>query len=226
MSFREAIRSIRQRLRAWRRYRDRRHIVGKGNRIQVRDSVRISLRFDIEGNNNDFDIGAGCYFNGLTIKIRGNNHRVRIAEGCRFNGESILWMEDSDCVLNIGQNSTFEGVHIAVVEPGSRVDIGSDCMFANDIDVRTSDSHSILVAQTGERCNPAQNVQIHDHVWVGAHCRILKGAVIPAHSIVGTGSIVTVAFTETNTIIAGVPARIVKQGIDWCRQRLAKRPTP
>ena len=35
-------------------------------------------------------------------------------------------------------------VHIAVTEPGSKVQIGKECMFANDIDIRTGDSHSIL----------------------------------------------------------------------------------
>ncbi len=44
---------------------------------------------------------------------------------------------------------------------------------------------------------------------------ILKGATIFDNSIVAFGSIVTKSFTETNVIIAGIPAKIVKTNINW-----------
>jgi len=43
-------------------------------------------------------------------------------------------------------------VHIAVTE-NSKVLIGEDCMLANDIDIRTGDSHSVIDMETGERLN-------------------------------------------------------------------------
>jgi acetyltransferase-like isoleucine patch superfamily enzyme len=97
--------------------------------------------------------------------------------------------------------------------------IGHDCMFAYDIDVRTGDSHSIIETSSQARVNYAENVTIGNHVWIAAHCSILKGIVISDDSIVATGSIVTKAFFRHGTIIAGNPARVIKEGITWSRKR-------
>jgi acetyltransferase-like isoleucine patch superfamily enzyme len=57
------------------------------------------------------------------------------------------------------------------------------------------DSHSILDGDTGKRFNYAEDVLIADHVWIGAGCAILKGALISSETVVGTGSVVTGKFT-------------------------------
>jgi acetyltransferase-like isoleucine patch superfamily enzyme len=125
-----------------------------------------------------------------------------------------------DVSLTIGENSTFEDVHFALTESGSRIDIGQDCMFANDIDVRTGDSHSILSQESGKRINYAENVIIGNHVWIAAHSIILKGARIAENSIVGTGSVVTRKFDKPGIIIAGNPAIQLKDGVTWSRERV------
>ncbi|MGS0525300.1 hypothetical protein ACU8V7_09025 [Zobellia nedashkovskayae] len=84
------------------------------------------------------------------------------------------------------KNSTFEDTHLAVTEPSSKVTIGVDCMFANTIDIRTGDSHSIIDIKSNKRINYAKNIIIGNHVWVGAHSSILKGATIADNSIVAT----------------------------------------
>ncbi len=112
-------------------------------------------------------------------------------------------------------------VHIAVTEPGSKVVVGEECMFANDIDIRTGDSHSILDAATGKRINFAENVTIGDHVWVASHAIILKGVEIGADSVVAAGSIVTKSCAP-GSLLAGNPARVIREGISWKRERIAK----
>ena len=46
--------------------------------------------------------------------------------------------------------------------------------------------------------------------------------IIADNSIVGWGSIVTKEFNEPNVIIAGIPAKIVKRGINWDRRCINK----
>lgn len=91
-------------------------------------------------------------------------------------------------------------------------------MFAYDIDVRTGDSHAIVDAQTGARINHARDIRIGNHVWIAAHCIILKGVSIADNSVVGTGSVVAPVHEE-GVIVAGNPAKIVKRGISWTRSR-------
>jgi acetyltransferase-like isoleucine patch superfamily enzyme len=88
-----------------------------------------------------------------------------------------------------------------------------------DIEIRTGDSHSIL-DMSGNRINPSSNVVIGNHVWVGSRVIILKGAQISDFSIIGAGSIVSGEFPDTNVILAGVPAKIVKDNINWKRERI------
>ncbi|MOA54292.1 putative lipopolysaccharide biosynthesis O-acetyl transferase WbbJ [compost metagenome] len=50
--------------------------------------------------------------------------------------------------------------------------------------------------------------------------QVLKGSELRAESVVGTGSVVSRAFEQGNCVIAGVPARIIRQGIRWDRSLL------
>lgn len=52
--------------------------------------------------------------------------------------------------------------------------------------------------------------------------KIGKNTKIPDNSIVGWGSIVTKVFNEPNIILAGIPAKIVKRGINWDRRCINK----
>lgn len=111
-----------------------------------------------------------------------------------------------------------EGGHIASTESKSII-IGDDCMFSNDVEIRNGDSHPILDQETGKRTNNAALVTIGDHVWITAHVRILKGAIIPDGSIIGNSSVVSAKFKGSNSVYAGIPARLVKSNIMWERDR-------
>lgn len=191
-----------------------------GNSINYEGAKLSSVIFDIEGENSKITIGENCSLSNFKFYIRGNNHLVLIYPNCIFRDGGEIWIEDSDCSLIIKENSTFEKVHLALTEPKSKIFIGRDCMFANDIDVRTGDSHSIISQQTGERINFAKDISIGKHVWVAAHCIILKGANIADNSIVATGSVVTKSFEKPGIIIGGNPAIQLKEGVNWLRERI------
>ena len=193
----------------------------KGNNsIQCADARLSSVTFDISGKNNRLNIEENCVLNDVTFYIRGDNHLVIIKSGCRFNDKSEIWIEDSDCSLLIEEGSSFESVHLALTEVGSKISIGRDCMFASDIDVRTGDSHSIISQKTGERINRAKDVRIGNHVWVAAHCVLLKGVSIADNSVIATGSVVTRSFGKSGVIIGGNPAVQLKEEINWLRERV------
>jgi acetyltransferase-like isoleucine patch superfamily enzyme len=98
-------------------------------------------------------------------------------------------------------------------------------MFANDIDLRTGDSHSIIDSLSSERINYAQDINIGNHVWVASHVSILKGVHISDNSVVATRAVVTKSFQENNILIGGMPAKKIKENINWDRQRTYKKTT-
>jgi acetyltransferase-like isoleucine patch superfamily enzyme len=199
----------------------RRSIQGKGNVFQAEGAVFNNLELDIVGNDNTIVIGPGSRFNNVRFHVRGSGHRVKFGPTCKVSRGGVFWFEDEKCTLQVGQNTSMVEVHIAVTEPGSRVIIGTDCMFANDIDIRTGDSHSVIELDTGKRLNHAADVLIADHVWIAPHVVVLKGVQIGENSVVATGSVVTKSF-GSGVIIGGNPASAIKSGISWKRERLPR----
>ncbi|QDK80122.1 acyltransferase [Spirosoma sp. KCTC 42546] len=196
-------------------------IQGKRNKLSIsRSAFCVNCTIDIDGNDNTILIEEGARLHGLTVYIRGNSNRIHIAKQVRFKRGGSLWIEDERGEISIGTRTMIEDVHVAVTEPGSSIRIGEDCLLAYDIDVRTGDSHSILDATTGQRINYAKDVVIDDHVWIAAHCSILKGVRIRKNSIVATRSVLTKSFDQEGIIIGGNPAKLLKDNINWAQERL------
>jgi acetyltransferase-like isoleucine patch superfamily enzyme len=200
--------------------RQKRIVKGRRNDIQIHaSSILYSCTFDIVGDDNEIIISDSCILNNTTFFLRGSNNKILINNGVKFHGGGSIWIEDYECQLSIGKNTTFENAHIAVTEPKSIVTIGNDCMFAYDIDVRTGDSHSIISTITNKRTNYAKNINIGNHVWIASHVSILKGVTLPDNSIVATRSVVTNSFYNSNILIGGSPSKIIKEHITWSRER-------
>ena len=53
-------------------------------------------------------------------------------------------------------------------------------------------------------------IVIEDDVWIGANAVILPGVTIGQHAVVAAGAVVT-ADVPANTVVGGVPARIIKK---------------
>jgi acetyltransferase-like isoleucine patch superfamily enzyme len=53
-------------------------------------------------------------------------------------------------------------------------------------------------------------IVLGDNVWIGANAVILPGVVLGNHVVVGAGAVVTKSFAEDDILIAGVPARKVR----------------
>lgn len=193
-------------------------IRGKKNRISSRNAFLRRVKFRIIGNANNIVIENSVVLENCNIYINGNNSNVHIRGGCKIKNSSF-WIEDDNVLIQIGNRTTIEGAHLAATEDGTSINIGNDCMLAYGIEIRTGDSHSIL-SKEGERINYAKNVVLGDRIWVAANVTILKGVNIKEDSIIATGSIVTKSFEQSNIIVGGNPARLLKECISWKRERI------
>ena len=196
-----------------------RKIKGHNNKINICESILKNTTIDIHGNNNTLKIDSQSIIENLTFFVRGSGHYISIGSNCRFINGGTIWIEDEECSLIIGDNTFILKADISLTESNSSIEIGQDCMLSSDIDIRSGDSHSIIDLSTGNRINHASNIKIEDHVWIGAHAKILKGVVIAKDSIVGMGSIVTKSILS-NTVVAGTPAKIVKTNVTWKSERV------
>ena len=197
---------------------------GQNNNIRIGNASTLTggCSFRIIGNNNTVKIGQNSSLLGFSIYILGNNNHITIGNNVSVVLTS-LHIEESENSVVIGNCTTFHGRDNSIIElaldEGTSIKIGEDCMISNDVCFRSSDSHSIL-NENGERINPAGDIVISNHVWIGMRSLILKNTVISANCIIGAGSICNKDYKKDNCLIAGNPAKIIKEKVNWSRERL------
>ena len=124
-----------------------------------------------------------------------------------FQGASIYVGPGAILVLHGGwsflnTNSTLNCFH--------RIEIGKCCSISDNVCIADSDSHFI----EGNKDRMIAPVIIGDHVWIGKNATILKGVTIGSGAVIGAGSVVTKDVPK-NTVVAGNPARPIKEVASW-----------
>ena len=153
------------------------------------------------------------------LEIFGSNCCIIIGENNSFNGANF-WLEDNNSRIIIGNNNRFTGeIHFGIVE-GTSLTIKDECLFSSKIHIMTTDSHSIIDMSTGQRVNPSKDVLINSHVWVGHGVSIGKGVTLARDMVVGACSYVAKSIDEPHSIVAGVPAKVVRRNFTWNINRI------
>ena len=173
---------------------------------------RCKITINDYGKDNVTDIPI-IYSNNLVVTFRGNNNFIKMGNGCNLKVRNTVYFHGDNNVVTIGDNVTFDGNTLIVVGEGSNVNIGSDCIFADRVHIRTTDQHLIFDAD-GKRINPARDVNVGSHVWLGKEAIIMKGVSIGDGAIVGMDSMVTKDVPE-RCIVVGKPAKVIKQNVYW-----------
>ena len=96
------------------------------------------------------------------------------------------------------------GVSISACES---VEIGAECQIGQYAIVQDNDYHDLIDKRSEP---PSRPVVIEDRVWLGARAIVLRGVHIGHDAVVGAGSVVT-RDVPPWTVVAGMPARVVRQ---------------
>lgn len=86
------------------------------------------------------------------------------------------------------------------------IDIGDDTMFAPGVKV-ISANHTL--GNLGEH-DADPPIRIGRRCWLGANCVILPGVVLGDQTVVAAGAVVTKSYPSGGVVLAGVPARPIK----------------
>lgn len=81
--------------------------------------------------------------------------------------------------------------------------------------VMDTDFHKIKKLNGDNFVNDLKNIDIGNNVWIGCRNTILKGSRIMDNSVIGANSLVNKEFKKENVLIAGNPAKILKENIIW-----------
>ena len=122
-----------------------------------------------------------------------------------FSGSRVYINEGA--VLELGSGYINNNANIACFE---RIQIGHGVAISDNVTIRDSDNHTIL-SSTHAMTQP---IVIGNHVWIGMNVTILKGVCIGDGCIIAAGSVVSRSI-PSGCLAGGVPARVLKEGVQW-----------
>ena len=178
------------------------------------------LGLEITGYGNTVRVAEGNFC--AQISIFGCNNTVIVEENATTGSDCRVQLGDAGCpvfnsVGHIGKNIRMARATIFLLESGSSVRIGDDCMLSTDVEVWCTDSHAVFAPDGSLRYG--REIVLGNKVWVGLRSLIGKNTVIADGCIVGWGSVVSGKFLTPNCIIAGSPATVRKEGVSWKHPR-------
>ena len=188
--------------------------------VNKENELPSGLKLVIRGENNIVKLGSDCRFNGAIISVTNNFSNIKIGDKCVFNNIVLDINSGEKQSLEIGKGTTFFGGRV-VLRDNSKIKIGENCLFADALKMWATDGHTVFDLETKEVVNNTPELlMIGNHCWIGGGVTILKNGSLPDETVVSAESVVTKTFIETNTVIGGNPAKILKRGIGWDRSTI------
>lgn len=90
------------------------------------------------------------------------------------------------------------------------ITIGDNVAISKGVIIRDSDNH-VLNGKVDRTTAP---IVIGNHVWIGLRAIILKGVTIGDGAVIAAGAVVT-RDVPPKSLVAGVPAKVIKENISW-----------
>jgi acetyltransferase-like isoleucine patch superfamily enzyme len=156
--------------------------------------------------------GKFCQFYGRPYFQRYPHSTIKMGDGCRFrsdqtsnligvNHKTIISTHRPNAKIEIGKNCGFSGASIGAA---LEITIGNNVLCGANVVITDFDWHE-NISNTG----PAP-VIIHDNVWLGLNCVVLKGVEIGENTIIGANSLV-VKSIPANVIAGGNPCKVLRE---------------
>lgn len=190
---------------------------GHNNHIEIAKDVRIIGNSAItirNGHDNKISIGKQGKFNKLKIDINGNHNKVIIEENVKFSGHLLI--VGNHLHIHIGAQTT--AIDCYILARDKSVTIGKSCMISRGIEIRATDVHKVYDLESDVRLNPAHSdVVLGDHIWIAANVTVSKNVSIASGCIIAAGAFVNKSVMIPNAMVAGSPAKIIRQNIRWER---------
>lgn len=146
--------------------------------------------------------------------VAGRGCRLIVTDGgtCVL-GDSTYLARNVEITIKRGELRVGRGCFIglgSVVTAKESVTIEDGCFIAEYVTIRDSDHRMGIKGTVASRGFEVSPIHIGKNVWIGAKATITRGVSIGENSVVAAGAVVTRSIPP-NTLVAGVPARFVKE---------------
>lgn len=158
--------------------------------------------------NDEFHMGYNAFIkNGRSSILRIDDGGQVVVNGKfqAYYGADIICFKNAELILSGGFINS--DVKIRCMR---RIVIGKGAKISHDVTLIDGDGHIMEY----ENYEPKKPIIIKEHVWIGTKATILKGVTIGEGAVVAAGSVVT-KDVPSHCLVAGNPARVIKENITW-----------
>ncbi len=142
------------------------------------------------------------------INIRGS---LIVHGKCRFGAGSKINVNGNG-ILEIGDNFNMTGGSSIICN--KKIILGTHVLVSWNVLIMDTDQHHIMNLDN-TIINEDKEIILGSDIWICSGTTILKGAKIGNNNVVGANSLVVNDQSKSNTIIAGNPAKVIKENIKW-----------
>jgi tetrahydrodipicolinate N-acetyltransferase len=177
-------------------YRGTRLDLSRGSRICLAPGSRLLLGTNRAGTaptSVSLDFGAVFSVRGKVELTRGT--RVLLTRGARLEIGPQTYVSPSSTITCT-----------------DHIRIGSKCAISWNTNILDGNGHDLIVG--GVPRPKSRPVSIGDNVWIGTGVIVLSGVQIGSGAVVGAGSVVS-SDVPARALVAGNPARIVREEVSW-----------
>jgi acetyltransferase-like isoleucine patch superfamily enzyme len=166
--------------------------------------------------------GKGTYFkmNASIGNFPRDRKKIKIGINSVIEGKLVVFNYGGEIIIGdnvyVGLNSN--------IWSGEKVIIGNDILISHNVNIIDTNSHEIDHIERAERFKNlikyghpkdkasiiTSSIKIEDYVWISFGATVLKGVTIGKGAIIAANAVVT-KDVPPFTLVAGNPARIVKQ---------------
>ncbi len=167
-------------------------------------------KLKIKGRPQDILIGNSVSILG-NIDIRNReNGKIIIEDGVTIDND-CRFVAANDTVLRIGKRTSIGCV--CIFNCGVNVTIGEDCLISGMVHIQSSQHGFVRGELIRTQRHSYGEIVIGNDVWIAANATILMGSVIDDGCVVGAKALVVKGYYEKNSVLAGIPAKKIKERI-------------
>lgn len=167
---------------------------------------------------------------GASVTVLGGVLSLGKSWVARYRGNNLLLMKRSSQLLVRGDFIIYNDFHIVLnegaelilgggyinhglnLECSEKITIGCGVAIGPNVSIRDDDSKFLYVNERSVK--KTSRITIGDNVWIGEGAKILKGVSIGDWAVVASGSVVC-HDVKPNTMVAGVPAVVIRENVRW-----------
>lgn len=140
---------------------------------------------------------------GFTTLVVKENGLFKTDNFYMASGSKVLVGDNAELVIKSGYIN-----NNSVIIASKKITIGENVAIASGVVIRDTDSHQINNSEN------TKEIVIGNSVWIGTNAIILKGVHIGDGAVIAAGAVVTKDIPK-NSLVAGVPAKVIKRNITW-----------